>query len=81
MKLIASCQVEVVGMTREDVLDNVPSFAIHDGFAVVLDGFVAIFQYSDVDLVEEELMVGGQSAEDVGEIVDLGEGELGRDDR
>ena len=72
--LVASEQVLVVGVKRLDVLDGVPCFAVYDGLAVVVYDYVPIFEDANIDLVAEEAMVLAESGEDVGGVVDLGEG-------
>lgn len=77
MIFVACGEVLVVGVARLNVLDCIPGLAIDGGFAVVCDDDAAIFENADVDLVAEEAMVLAESGEDVGGVVDLGEGAPG----
>lgn len=77
MIFVACGQVLVVGVARLNVLDCIPCLAIDGGFAVVCDDDATIFEDANIDLVAEEAMVLAESGEDVGGVVDLGEGTPG----
>ena len=51
-------------------LDGIPDGAINDGFAVIFDDEPGIFQDTNIDLVDEELMVAIDAVKEMSGIVD-----------